>query len=562
MRRSRLPLFLLFVALWLAGPGGCGGGTDWQEEYQEGEPLIGPDGKADGFGPDVPAYAPLPPGADLSAPLQVIFAPGEPVVTLELYWIDWVRQQRASDGNSYPEGENPYFIHYAVYTMRNQRIIEALADAEAEGVDVQILIESDQLGKERTWMTVDEYLSGRGFEVVLDHHDLDERSRATADLIGIKHYGLMHLKTRIFHTPTDCLVLSGSFNPGSYAPLNDENFHLIRDSFLVERYRDMYRHLLYGERPVNVWDDTRPVNVLFTRPREGIRPGEMFLRWLGEEQEQILIMTYSLRDITAPGEQRSLVQLLAEKVAAGIPVYVISDRKQSDGGDHDDTDDRLRAAGVPVYEARNYATTYSAMHHKVAVLGRSHIRVVADSANWTKSGLGTASNIARNTESMLFIDTQALDDGRTGRRYLAEWLKVLERYAEQGQAIDGEQSYQEVEQRLLVQPDWPEQAVGFLARRAETDMGEVVYVLGDYPRLGGWGELGPGVELVTDPQDYPDWWTNEPVLLPLALQFEWKLTALDAGAGRRWEDGPNRLSRAWSPALQADETYWLQAVWR
>jgi phosphatidylserine/phosphatidylglycerophosphate/cardiolipin synthase-like enzyme len=556
---------LLLIGFFAAlSAGGCGE-EDVREEgsYQEGAPLLGPSGKADDFGPDVPAYAPLPEGVDLDQPFQVLFAPLEPVVTLELWWIDWVREARRWDPNEYEEGANPYRIRYAVYTLRNQKIMEALADAEDDGVDVQILIESDQLGKERTWMTVDEYLSGRGFEVVLNHRDLDQDGRKTADLIGIKHYGLTHVKTRIFQIPIETVVLSGSFNAGSHAPLNDENFHIIRDPALVSRYVSMYEHLLRGERPVNEWDDDAAVNVLFTRPTSGLRPGEVFLQWLQEEDEQILLMAYSLRDITARGSDKSLVEILSEKHAAGVPVCVISDRKQSDGGDHDDTEDRLRAAGIPFYEARNDVTVYTAMHHKVAVLGLTRIRVVADSANWTKSGLGTDRNIARNQESMLFIDSHKLDQGRTGRRYLAEWLKVLSRYAHQSREIDGEGNFEFVRDQLLDQIEWPKQSVLFRAFDALTEDGEEVHVVGDHPDLDEWGDRGSGVALETTAEEYPEWWTESPALLPLAAPFEWKLATFDsAGELLRYEADPKRISVAYPPGLLPDDRLELEGTWR
>jgi phosphatidylserine/phosphatidylglycerophosphate/cardiolipin synthase-like enzyme len=561
MQSLKYVLFIgVLAAIWA---GGCGDENAWDESYIEGAPVLGPSGKADDFGPDVPAYAPLPEGVDLEKPFQVLFAPLEPVVTLELWWIDWVRQARKWDPNEYEEGINPYRIRYAVYTLRNQKILEALADAEDDGVDVQIIIEADQLGKERTWMTLDEYLSGRGFEVVLNHHDLDADTFKTADLIGIKHSGLMHLKTRIFQIPIDTVVLSGSFNAGSHAPLNDENFHIIRDPDLVSRYTGCYEQLLHDKRPANVWDDQAAVNVLFTKPTEGLRPGEVFLRWLQEEDEQILMMAYSMRDITARGSDKSLVQILSEKHAAGVPVYVISDRKQSDGGDYSDTEDQLRAAGVPFYEVRNDVTVYTAMHHKAAVLGLTHIRVVSDSANWTKSGLGTDRRIARNQESMLFIDTQMLDEGRTGRRYMAEWLKVLSRYAHQSQEIDGEGSFEFVREQLLAQAEWPRQSVAFRAFNAQTGDGEKVHVVGDHSDLDEWGDRGSGVVLETTTEDYPEWWTAEPVFLPLAAPFEWKLSTFDAdGELLRYEADPRRISVAYPPGLLEDDGLELKGTWR
>jgi hypothetical protein len=303
--------------------------------------------------------------------------------------------------------------------------------------------------------------------------------------------------------------------------------------------------------------------VLFTRPTEGPRPGEKFLQWLREEDEQILLMVYSMRDITARGSDKSLVDILSEKAAAGIPVYVISDRKQSDGGDHDDTEDRLRAAGIPFYEARNDVTVYTAMHHKAAILGLTRIRVVSDSANWTKSGLGTDRNIARNQESMLFIDTQKLDQGRTGRRYLAEWIKVLSRYAHQSKEIDGEGSFEFVRDCLLARAEWPRQPVLFRAFNAQTEGDEEVHVVGDHPELDEWGDRGSGVALETTTEDYPEWWSAAPVYVPVAVPFEWKLATFDpAGELLRFEAEPKRISVAHPPGLLPDDVLELKGTWR
>lgn len=551
---------LFTIGIFSSGCGSSGGLPEGM--YEEGPPLLDADGKADGFGPEVPAYGVIPDDADFDAQFQVMFAPEEPVVTMELHYIDWVREARRADDRRYVEGQNPYRIDYAVYTLRNQRIMEDLADAQDDGVDVQILIESDQLGKDRDWMTVDEYLAARGFEVVPDHRTLDEQTMLTADLIGIHHSGLMHLKTRIFEVPGRRVVLSGSFNAGSYAPLNDENFHIIHEPELTSAYAACYQALLHDQRCVNSWYDEQPVNVLFSRPRSGPRPSGRAFEWLESENEQILMMVYSLRDITAPGDDHSLSEILAAKAAAGVPVYVITDRLQSDGYNND-IEDVLRTAGIPTWEVRNTATNYSAMHNKVAILGRSHIRVISDSANWTKSGMGSSTNIASNNESVLFIDSDQLDDNLTGRRYIAEWLAVLRRYAEQSVEIDAQPDFKTIRDRLQALPDWPAQAVDFSANQAETsDPDDAVFVLGDRVEFGNWGADGPGLQLETTPDDYPTWNSAAPVELPLGLEFEWKLAIEGPNTdGIDWEKGPNRHSRAAPTFLKPGLGLLLQADW-
>ncbi|NOY93963.1 MAG: hypothetical protein GXP55_22495 [Deltaproteobacteria bacterium] len=517
-----------------------------------GAPVVSVDGKADGV--ELAAYHPLPEDADLDAPFTSLFAPDDPVTTLELEMIQRVRELRAADGGDYAEGDNPFTIHYAVYNLRNPAIVGALADAADVGVDVQILIDDKQLDPERTWNTADEELVARGFELAMDHRELDDTTRVTADLIGIHHNGLMHFKTRIFRAPGFEAVLSGSLNPGDNAVMNEENLQLIREPRLIARYEAAYAEIIRGRAIDNQWDDAAAVNVLFTPSASGPRAGEKLLQWISEEDESILLMVFSLRDVTAPGSDRSLVDLLADKVAAGVPVYVITDRKQSDGVDadgnpiyrNDRTEDRLRAAGVHVYEATNRASPYTAMHHKVGVFGLTHIRVVADAANWTFAGLGSRTRTAKNFESQLFIDTDALDGGATGRRFLAQWLRVLERYADQS-ADDGEPPAAEVEATLMALPAWPRQPTVFVAN-AETSWGEGVVVRGDLPELGRWGMDSDGVALSTDAASYPTWQNDEPVGLPLGTRFQWKLV-ITSGSGARWEAGQNRFDRAMPAAF-------------
>lgn len=524
--------------------------------------VLGADGKADGLG-DVPALAPLPADAALDAPLQVLFAPDDPVATLELALIDEVIARRALDPAPYAEGHNPFSIRYAVYNLRNPAIVAALAKAEGAGVDVQILIDDDQLDPARDWNTADEALVAAGFELAPSHRKLTAETRLTADLIGIEGSGLMHLKARIFEAGDWRAALSGSMNPGDNAVLNEETLHLIRDPQLIDRYAAAYTAIRAGERPDNAWDAAAPVNVLFTPGGEGPRAGARIIEWLKAEEEQILLMVFSLRDFEAADVR--LVDVLAAKVAAGVPVWVITDRKQSDGVDadgnpqyfNDRTEDRLRAAGVHVYEATNRASPFTAMHHKVAILGRSRIRVITDASNWTTAGLGSTRARARNHESVLFIDSARLDDGHTGRRYLAQWLTVLRRYAAQSKA-DGEPDADAAGASLMAGAGWPTQPMRFEAE-VETAWGEQVDVRGDRPELGGWAADG-AVPLYTDEATYP-WWAAEPVELPLGAPFAYKLTASLEGA-IRWERGGDRRAIAAPGALQAGPDRVLRDAWR
>jgi len=538
----------LSAALWLAA--GCDPG---------GSPDVARDGEADA--PAIPAYGPLPDGVDLDAPFEALFCPDDPVISLELALIDRVRLQRAVDPGHYDEGANPYRIRYAVYNLRNADVVDRLIAAHDEGVDVQVLMESDQLDPARDWNWADEALVDAGFEYADDHRDLDESGRVSADLVGIVDGGLMHLKVRLYETPAGLTALSGSMNPGDNAVHNDETLHLINEPAVVERYAGAYDAVLADEPLVNEWDEDAAVNVLFTPVGGGDQPGQRILQWLSDEDELIALAVYSLRDITAPGFSDSLVDVIADRVGAGVPVLVITDRKQSDGY-WDTTEDELRAAGATVWEVTNHTTPYTAMHHKLAVLGMTDIRVITDASNWTKAGLGSASQDASNVESVLFLETEALDAGRTGRRYLGQFVHVLERYADQLED-DGEPGYETIYNALVADPLWPGQDVDFVADEAHTIWGETIYARGDRYELGVWGFEGPGVPLTTDSDSYPSWATGAPATLPLGTPFEWKFVATHEDSGdTRWEAGGNHRALAQPPALVPADELILRETWR
>ena len=537
---------------------------DPEGAYDEGPPLAIADGKADGV--RVPAYDPLPEGARLDAPFQALFAPDDPVTTTELALIDEVIAARAEDAGEYEEGGNPFRIRYAVYNLRNPTIVGRLIQAEREGVDVQILIEAGQLNPAKTWNTADEAIVDAGLELVEDARDLTDAQRASADMVGVDRSGLMHLKARLFEYPGSRALLTGSINPGDNAVLNEETLHLIRDERLVRKYGDAYNAVLRGTNFTNEWDEEAGINAMFTPTGAGPRPVEKVFEWLEEEEEQILLMVFSMRDISAPGHDDTLVELLTRKARAGVPVYVITDRKQSDGVDadgnkvwyNDRTEDRLRAGGVHVYEAVNTAGPYNAMHHKVGILGRTNIRVITDAANWTKAGLGDRRRKARNVESQLFIDSAQLGDSTVGERYLNQWLRVLDRYAGQ-EANVGEPTAEEARAELMGAPDWPTLGVTFSAE-VDTRFGESVFVRGSYEALGDWGQSHDGAALTTGEETYPTWSSVEAVGMPLGASFEWKLVVL--GNGVRWEGGDNRAGEVALPALLTHDTSHYRASWR
>jgi phosphatidylserine/phosphatidylglycerophosphate/cardiolipin synthase-like enzyme len=568
----RTPTLAVFLSLLIVAcvPSDDAADDLTAEVFNEGPPILLGGGKTDLFDGELAAYGELPANSDFTAPLQVLFAPDDPVTTLEMTMIDRVRQARLDDSRTFGDDDNPYRIRYAVYNLRNPDILEKLGDAFEAGVDVRILIEARQLDPEKPWNTAHTYLAGRGFQIVADHRKMTHPGKTRpGSLIGIHGSGLMHLKTRLFETPEGASLLTGSLNPGDNAVLNEESLHLITDAYIVGRYQDAYERVLTGQPFDNQWHGERPINVLFTPAKTGLRAGTQILRWLEDEKEQILLMVFSLRNFNADGIEDSLVDILGRKVKEGVPVYVITDRKQSDGIDaqgnrltsNDPTEDRLRAAGVPVYEAVNYATDFTAMHHKVAVLGKTRIRVITDASNWTQAGLGSQGRLARNIESVLFIDSRRLDQNRTGQRYLAQWTRVLSRYAHQSAELDRERPFEPVFADLTASPRWPKLPLQFHAR-ATTSFGEEIRVVGSAPELGQWQVEG-GVPLATDATSYPYWRSLAPTPMPLGATFEWKLLARHHSTGAtRWETGPNLDGFVQPAALLPDLHLDLHTEWR
>ena len=213
----------------------------------------------------------------------------------------------------------------------------------------------------------------------------------------------MHMKMRLFETPTAKWLLSGSQNSSTEGQLNEEALHLIRDPDLIANYSQAYESVLGSRVIPNTWRDSSAMNVLFSPEASGPRAAKKILEWLESENEQILLMVFSLRTFSAPGVGRDLTAVLRAKAAAGVPVWVITDQKQSDGIDasgtridpDDTTEDVLRAAGVHVYEVMNTAGPYNAMHHKTAILGRKRLRIITDTANYSKAALGSSTVGAR-----------------------------------------------------------------------------------------------------------------------------------------------------------------------
>jgi hypothetical protein len=505
-------------------------------------------GKCDGA-TGVSALAALP-----TTTLATLFSPAEPALGLDLSLIEEVRAARAADAQVYPEGENPFSIHYAVYNLRNPEIVAALADAADEGVDVQVLIEKDQLDPARDWNTTDEFLVARGFELVGDHRDLSAATRKSADLIGIAGSGLMHLKSRIYrwNDPITGAAMqrltTGSMNPGDLAVANEETLHYIDDSTLIASYEAKYEAVRDDGQVINSWTNGAPLQVLFS-PDGGEQAIDHIAALIDAEDEMILLAMYSMRDIAPKAGGKGIVGRLVDAHERGAKVVVIMDRKQSDGVDssgngqffNDDFEDELRAGGVTVFEVINPSSDFNAMHAKYGVFGITSPIVVTDAGNWTRAGLGNGSSAPKNDESVLFIDSGALDGGVTAARYRGNFISILRRYASAPNAgvfQTGGADFRATIAELLAAPAWPQVDVEVNAI-AETFFGQSVFLTGESAQLGTWTAQHFGIPLETSAAQYPVW-SSSSFEMPLGSRIEAKLIKVHNGA-TRWEEGGNRI---------------------
>lgn len=485
--------------------------------------------------------------------LKTYFAPYDDMRKVELSLLDEVIAARKSDPKVYTEGENPYQIRYAVYNLSSRDVLEKLVEADRAGIAVQILIEDHQLQPEKHWNDADEFLRAKGFSFADDHTKLSLDERKSTQMIGIKNENLMHLKSRIVTYPDPETgqpvkkLLTGSMNPGESATSNDENLSLITDTRVVDRYLQMYEAIRDEGKITNKFDPNEAINPMFTGApiSGGPRVADQIFKWIDQEKEAIFLTVFSLRDITTPSERTSLVKKLQAAKERGVEVVVITDKKQADGVDaygkqvfyDDPTDEKLRAAGIPVYEALNTSGPFNAMHAKAAVFGLTDMKVITDTGNWTKAALGShrPSPVDQNEESYLFVDSQKLDNNLTGRRYLGNFLHLLRTYAPQNPQ---EASAEDVINRISQHPSWPKVSVDFSVM-AHTFMGQDVYVTGNHPALGNWTQDGPGLKLNTSPGRYPFWESGGSLELPFGTQFSYKIVKRNSDGSLDWQPGKN-----------------------
>ena len=487
--------------------------------------------------------------------IETVFTPGTQALEMELKELDGIINARRADSRQFANpAENPYRIQYAVYNLTDPVVIAKLTEASRAGIHVQLLIDSAQIAPDRPWNTVVDELKGEGFSHAETHKGLTEAQRRDTQIIEIDMgRGLFHLKARTFRYPdpqTGVIketLLTGSHNPQNSAHQNDESLHRVTDPGLIAKYTAAIEALKAGKPIQNVWDDAAPVNVLFSSPTaKGPRAVDKLFSMIRDEKELIFISVFTLRNITNTEGRSKLVDELAAAKARGVKVTVVTDQKQADGIDaegaarpdatNDNTEDLLRAAGIPTFEVTNRSGPFNAMHLKSAVFGLTDMKVVTDAGNWTAASMGSKKSKPSNAESVLFIDSKKADGNKTGMQYLGEYLSILRRYGPQNH---GGPEVESLIRDLQATPGWPKVKVNFDVV-ARTNWGQDVYLVGNTPELGGWGQTGPGLKLDTDASTYPSWKAKD-VELPLGTTLEYKVVKRNADGRVDWEPGKNAV---------------------
>lgn len=484
--------------------------------------------------------------APAARPVDVLFTPEEDAYGYEAQCIAEVIAARQADTAVYPPGHNPYRVEYMVFNLRNQEVTSKLFEAAKAGVQVQVLVEADQIKDERPWNKLASRFEEQGLKVLRSDKGTDAATRAAAHLVGIDKSSLMHMKARIFHFKDPhtgearAKVLSGSLNPGGAPVLNDENLNVITDARIVDKYARRFLEVRDQKQAKNEWDDSAPINVLFTPHTTGTAtPTRKLFEWIDAENELILISVFQLHDLQLRGEASTLISKLKDAQARGATVMALTDRRKSDGVDdlgqpimmynrpaHDDpTDEAMQAAGIPVIEVVNTSSEFSAVHGKSVLFGLTGMKVMTDAGNWTVAAMGSDKADPRNEESFLFVDSGKLDGNATGRAYLGNFLGLLRKYDSQTP-----EDAEAIISRLQRLPGWPKVNVD-LGPVARAHPGKEVFLVCNHPDIMARVPAGsPGLPISSAPAT-PPFRPADPVKLPLGTRLEFRVAVRDPATG-------------------------------
>jgi phosphatidylserine/phosphatidylglycerophosphate/cardiolipin synthase-like enzyme len=367
-------------------------------------------------------------------------------------------------------------IRVAMYNLRSARLGYLLLERQQAGVEVEVLWDAKQMAK--SYNTLDDDLAAAGLNIV-------------PILNSSSAYATLHDKLAVFDGR---VVMMGSANWGqSGLFLNNESTLVFDSPELASIVDAELDEILSGSKVATSADGTSAVTLYFS-PED--RLDEVTIDAIDAAEERIYAAVFSLR-------LSWLVDALIRAHQRGVQVYVVTDRKQSETIDQDE---RLRDAGIPVIEALNDTTPYTAMHHKFVVIdGRT---TVTGSYNWSYTGT------FHSYEDLAVFS----DDNEVAAAFDGEFGRLWQEYA----------------------PDLPGPETGTTRVEVEahcdgTAYGDTLVLVGDREELGAWD---PGRGLRLSGESWPTW--RGAVDLPAGARVEYKLVILRAGGGVDWESGGNR----------------------
>ncbi len=366
-------------------------------------------------------------------------------------------------------------IRVAMYNLRSARLGYLLLERQQDDVEVEVLWDAKQM--EKSYNTLDDELIAAGLNVVPVWNDSSA-------------YATLHDKLAVIDGQ---VVIMGSANWGQSGLYdNNETTMVFASADLANAVDAELDEIVAGSKQRSEGDDSAPV-ALYSSPED--RLDQITIDAIDSAEEQLLVAVFSLR-------LTSLVDALIRAKERGVDVYVVTDRKQSVTTDEDE---RLSAVGIPVVEALNETTPFTAMHHKFVVVdGR---RTLTGSYNWSYTGT------FHSYEDLAVF----ADDTEVAAAFEGEFARLWQRY---GIGIPG--------------PESTPVAVEVEAYCDGTQFGDTLVLVGDVEELGAWD---PSRGLSLSGSEWPTW--KQTVELPAGLRVQYKLVIVRADGRVDWETGWN-----------------------
>lgn len=257
-------------------------------------------------------------------------------------------------------------VDVAIYSLSLNSIRDALLRAQDRGVQVRMVMESENL----------------------DRSDPQRLLDADISILGDRREGLMHNKFVIIDGSE---VWVGGMNYTDSGTYEDNNVMMrIRSVKMAENYakefEEMFTDDKFGDNVVaetpnpRVTVDGTPIDVYFS-PDDGVQ--DVLVDILSEARQSIYFMAFSF---TAD----ALGDVLRDRAEAGVTVAGVMDEDQV-GSNQGTEFDPFRQAGLDVYRDANPGQ----MHHKIMIVDESI--VIVGSYNFTNSAE------TRNDENLLVI---------------------------------------------------------------------------------------------------------------------------------------------------------------